>query len=687
MNRADGSPDLVVLGGNPGGCAAAITAARAGLSVVLLEPTRTLGGHNANGVFAFDTGDPATLGPIAREFAELTRQHYRDTGAHDPVLAQRRDPVWESAVAATVWARLCDRTPNLSVVLEAVPVAAERVGRRVVSVTWEAADTPAGDLLAEPGSKARQRLTPRLVVDASYEGDLLEWAGIPHRLGREPRSAAEPHAGRIYTSDRQLGPDGILPHSVLPGSTGEGDDRVMAFAARLHCRWYDDPSPDAAHRIRTPSATYDPKRYRWAPRAWTDDGAPVWFTGIELLVGDKVLLSRTVAGNDVAAPATDYIRAHPRERYRFRRAIVEHALDFLYYVQTDGGCPTLGLAYDEFTDHDNIPYRIYAREGRRLSGVVTLTEADLSPFLHGDGVRPPAQPHSVAVGDWAIESRATADVVEPGYPWPEGWFFDRFSRAPHQIPYECLISPEIDNVAFCGPVSASHLAFSAIRVEATRMNLGAAAGLAAVQAADPQRDGYFTGVDLDTLQHHLIGSGAALTFFVDVPPEHPGFAAIQWAALRGWIPADEHWQFAPSQPVSWEEFAIVTVMLLDVPRSVTGAHFAGVGGRHRAFVALESLYDLGTRAGRPLFELPPAAPSAVADLLAPAPATPQIALDTAAPVTAAVAEPLLTKAARALGRPETVTCAALDALHELACAPDHVLRRGDLAQVLHRFSP
>ena len=614
-------PDVLVLGGNPGGCAAAVTAARAGLRVLLLEPTKTLGGHNANGVFAFDVGDPTALGPVAREVADLVRAHYqRHGGDQDPVLLRREDQVWESSVAAAAWAQLCASTPGLTVRTGAVPVGAE-IGnppddgvraagstsppvadsrRWIHRVNWEAAVTPSGDPPASGSAAAdRHQVEARLVVDATYEGDLLEWAGVEFRIGREARSRLEPHAGRIFTSDLRHGPGGIPPQSVLPGSTGEADQGIMAFASRLHCRWYDDPSPDAAHRISAPSASYDPRRFRWDPQGVDDDGHPVWFTGITLLVGGKVVLNRTVAGNELAGTARAYVIAHPRDRARYRRAIVDHALDFLYFIQTEGGCPLLGLAQDEFVDNGHIPYRVYAREGRRLHGRAVLTEHDLSPFLGGDGIRPGRQPDAIAIGDWPMESRACADHLEPGYPFPEGWFFDRFSRAPYQVPYGCMVPEEIDNLLVCGPIGATHLAAGATRVESTRINLGTAAGLAAALALD--RHQRPADVPVPELQDTLVRSGSALTFFADLSPEHPNFADVQRAALRGWVPADEQWRFEPDRQVTWAELAQVVVAAWDLPRSVTGPHFEHVDRRHPAFVALETLYDLGTRADVDLF--------------------------------------------------------------------------------------
>lgn len=594
--------DVLVLGGNPGGCAAAVTAARAGASVVLLEPTATLGGHNANGVFAFDTADPAGLSGIALEVCELIDAHYADRPEPDPVRSAREDPVWESHVNAAAWRALTDATDGLQVFTGAVPVAATAADGRVHSVSWQRAVNPAGDPPAAGTVAETHTLHPRFVIDAGYEGDLLEWLDIPYRIGREPRSPAEPHAGRLYTTDTATGPRGELPHSVLPHSTGEGDDAVMAFACRLHCRWYEDTAPDAPHRIRKPSPHYDPSRFRWNPHSVDADGNPRWFGGIYLVAGGKVLVNRTVAGNELAGPTRDYILAHPRDRRVHREKFITHALDFLHYIQTAGGCPGLGLADDEFTDNDHLPYRLYVREGRRLRAEVTLTESDISPFLTGDGTRPPLRRDSVAIGNWPVESRACADRLEHDYPMPEGWYFGSAIRAPHQLPYTCMVPPGVDNLLVCGAVSATHIAFGAVRVESTRINLGMAAGIAAGEAL--RRRVPAADVEVSVVQERLLAGGTPVTFFSDLTADDdPLFTAVQHLALRGWVPRDTRWRFEPDRPVTWAELAGVLTGILPVPRSVTGVHFAEIPTTHPSFVAFESLYDLGTRAGEDLFGL------------------------------------------------------------------------------------
>lgn len=53
-------------------------------------------------------------------------------------------------------------------------------------------------------------------------------------------------------------------------------------------------------------------------------------------------------------------------------------------------------AADEFTDNDHFPWQLYVREARRLVGLGTLTEHDIT----GHGGQPSRQPDSVAVGEF-----------------------------------------------------------------------------------------------------------------------------------------------------------------------------------------------------------------------------------------------------------------------------------------------
>src|SRR6266446_4741429 len=70
--------DVVVYGGVPCGIAAAIAAAREGASVLLIEPTKHVGGLNTSGLNTAETEHMLkwTFGGIALEFYERLGRHY-----------------------------------------------------------------------------------------------------------------------------------------------------------------------------------------------------------------------------------------------------------------------------------------------------------------------------------------------------------------------------------------------------------------------------------------------------------------------------------------------------------------------------------------------------------------------------------------------------------------------------------
>jgi hypothetical protein len=594
---AEHSFDVVVAGATPAGCAAAITAARAGASVLLLEPTAVVGGMNANGVHAFDTASQQALGGLSEEFAAGVRAYYRDAGVDDPLLASESDLYWEGKVAARVWRGLLDAERRIITVTGAVPVGAEvargTVRAIIVAPAADARGTP------EPGA-AGWPARGRVFIDASYEGDVAAWSGANFNIGRERRSVAEPHAGLLYTTYLNRQPaNGWLPQTVLPGSSGESDDRIMAFNCRLTCRVYPSKIDQERRRLRTPPPGYDPTRYSWRREHFLPGGVPRFGTGVIPSVRGKVLLNVMNGGNDLAEGAREYVLAHPRDRGPLRQRFIDHAVGYLYYIQTRGESPEVALAHDEYEDHGGVPLQIYVREGRRVVGDCWLDEGAINPHLQGTGYRPPLRSDAIAVGDWAIESKKCADATPADKPWAEGLIHARGVRAPYQVPFGCLVPQGVENLLVACAISASHVAYSAIRVESTWTQLGVAAGYAAQMAA--AGSGRVRDVALAELQGKLVAAKAKLTYFADVESSHPHFAAIQWLALRGEVPHDRGWRFLAGRSISWGEFIAMTVRAFAIPASVTGSHFEGVEPGDPFFRDYESVYDLASRAGVAVF--------------------------------------------------------------------------------------
>jgi hypothetical protein len=143
-----------------------------------------------------------------------------------------------------------------------------------------------------------------------------------------------------------------------------------------------------------------------------------------------------------------------------------------------------------------------------MLGEYVLTEHDL---VH-------ARPHEdvVALGSYNIDIREvvrTWRMLPEFTPTPavfnEGYL--SVPVPPYPIPYRCLTPKREDATDLLVPValSASHVAYSSVRMEPTWMMLGHAAGLAAAQAA--RRGVAVQDVDVAALQESLIDQGQLLS--------------------------------------------------------------------------------------------------------------------------------------------------------------------------------
>lgn len=586
------SADVVVVGGTPAGCAAAICARRAGRSVVLIEPTVALGGAITNGVAMIDTATLESLSGVIEEFRQRVQAHYASRGG-DPVASSTSTIGVEPTVCARIWLEMLRDAGVETVLFKTVPIRVIKDGARITHLACERASNAQGDLAEQPGPQESVR--GEVFIDATYEGDLAHLAGAPYRIGREALSPEEPHAGILFSNtyayDRQPA-GGYPPYSILPGSSGEADKAVMAFNCRVICRFYSDASPSAPHRIKSPPPNYDPANYVWNSNAFIN-GVAQFGSGAVPVPGGKFSLNHKNKGTDTAAPARALVLAEPRERAAVRKELIDRALGFLYFIQTQGQTPQIGLADDEFVDNHHIPYQIYVREGRRIVGLATVTESDVNPFLKGEHHRPPPKVDAIAIGDYPIDIKKCRDDTEPGREYPEGAFYNRALRAPFQLPYGCLVPVDLDNLLVPCALSCTHVAFAAIRLEGVWSQTGMAAGLAAALMLELGCSA--ASVPVPELQRRMIAAKGKLTFFADVDASHRHFDAIQWAALRDYVPEDWHWRFLPEQPLTWRDAVVATVKCLRIPISVTGAHFEEVEPWDPAFRFVETLYDLGSR--------------------------------------------------------------------------------------------
>jgi len=586
--------DILVISGTPAGIAAAIAASRLGKSVLIIEQSPVLGGMLSSGVLRLDDHMRQANSGIMEEFRKRVRHYHRTELADDPVVKRHlmhptirwntaEGQAWEPRTAATVYAQMVAEYPSITTRFNEVAVDVLLKKNRVVGVVTRARDNQ-GNL------GAKFTYTGKVIIDATYEADLAEFANVPYRIGREARSKEEPHAGVIYTDGFGSLP-GTLKGTIFPGSTGESDNRTQAFTFRLTGKEY--PTPDHAFRLEQPPKDYNPEKYKW-----NANQRPIIPNGKFDLLGINY-------GADLTGYSTRFVLADWQERKEIEDVFRNHSLGWLYYLQTEGGSPNVGLADDEFIDNDHLPYRLYVRQGRRIEGYYRLTESDLHKDLRGNGLRGPLHAESVAIGMYPIDSHnvqgpGSRDAGPYGENAAEGDIHLEDVTGPYQIPYGVMVPKSHHGLLFPVGISSTHLAISSIRMEPVWSSLGQAAGIAASLSID-------TGIELSELsvseiQDKLIDQGSYLFFYQDLPAKEPAFEAVQQLSLLAAIDGDENYFFHPNQPITLGDFARLAVNGFELPISITAAHFTDVPRGHPAFKFIETLYDYSTQSTNPFFE-------------------------------------------------------------------------------------
>lgn len=578
LAQADETFDVVVVGGSSGGIGAALGAARLDARVALVEDTPVLGGMLANGISNIDCYSYESLSGVFEEFRHAVAKHYAPMMESDPFFKpwkkasnhmdgrsfQANEPRlggrWEPHVADAIWKAMAARYPKLKIYYRRFPTEVLKNGNRVVGVATE---TDAGERLV---------LRAPVIVDATHEADIAAWAGVPYRVGREARSPLEPHAGQVFFFNNT--------GEFLPGSNGRQDRAVPSYGLRLCIQNYPRDAGDA-HILKTPPPGYDPAKFKHAA-----------YGGQPSMPNKKSEMNVNPVGNELQEINWVWPEGSRIERQQLYEVYKNNALAYLYYLQHEKKLTHLGLPQDEFADSGHVPYRVFVREARRIEGEATMTEADVNPFILGRGLEPPAQPSSIGIGHYPIDAkpvRPKTDVTMPDK--GDGDFYLVNVAAAFQVPYGALVPKYVDGLLVPVGLSATHVAFSSVRMDPTWNVLGQAAGIAAAMSA--KRGITPRALPVDDLQRELAKQKVKLAFFWDVDADRPDFEAIQLLAVRGAARANAERCFRPDDPLTRADAAVMLYHALGLWPSVSNAHFTDVPWSHAAFREIETLFDNG----------------------------------------------------------------------------------------------
>jgi hypothetical protein len=533
--------DVVVYGGTPGGVAAAISAARCGRTVALVEYHKHIGGMTTSGLGKSDIETREAIGGLFREFTGKVLRHYVDRYGADSenVKLCKQGFYYEPSVAQSILDQM---------------VAAES---RIRLLTFHRLEEVTRQANRVTGIRVRNRadgvvieLRGRVFIDGTYEGDLAAYSGARYRVGREGRSEFnEMHAGVIYQD--------YDTHAILAGTTGEGDKRIPAYTFRLclssdpaNSRVLTEPPPDY-DRTRYLGYIDDWKAGRMGPPRVMKPGVgyfgPTFNTVVRAISIAELPNHKTdvnINPRPLGFPFAEENDGYPEAGWDRREAITARirnlTLGLLYFLQNDSAVPEehralarrYHLAKDEFTGNENFPWQLYVREARRLAGLYTLSENDtiVGPELG----RTRIHSDSVAAGEFPVDSFPTRKREKGHDVALEGYIFmlDDQTR-PYQIPYRVMVPESVDSLLVPVAASTTHVAFSTVRLEPTWMALGQAAGVAAHLAIDSAVEP--RAVNVEQLQREILKRGQVITYFKDIDSKDPAYAALQYYGARGFF--------------------------------------------------------------------------------------------------------------------------------------------------------
>jgi len=536
--------DVVIYGGTSAGVSAAIQTARHGKSVVVVEPSKHVGGLTTGGLGWTDSGSKEAVGGVSREFYQRVKKHYDQPAVwvhekRDTYKFYRadEDTMWtfEPKVAEAILLEMLKEHKVEVIFGERLDRAAnkgvKKDGQRITGIVMESGKTFGG----------------KMFIGATYEGDLMAAGGVSYHGGREANikygetlnGVQKDHNTHLHRFVVKVDPyvkpgdakSGLLP-MIDAGphpADGEGDHRLQAYCYRM-CM-----SDVPANRVPFPKpADYREIDHELLLRNF--EAGDLRFP----MKPDRMPNGKTDTNNNCAV-STDFIGAnwkYPDASYAEREKMLQEHITYqqglMWTLANHPRVPEKirdqmskwGLAKDEFTDSGNWPHQIYVREARRM----------ISDHVHSeqDCRRKRVTPQSVGMGSYNMDSHnCMRYVTKDGHVQDEG-DIQVSPGGPYMISYLSIVPKkgECANLLVPVCVSSTHIAYGSIRMEPVFMVLGQSAATAASIAIDEKVD--VQQVDYEKLKKRLIDDKQVLEIARAPKPD-----GIDRKKLSGIVIADD----------------------------------------------------------------------------------------------------------------------------------------------------
>ena len=483
--ESDVTIDVCIYGATASGIMAAVSAAKEGARVIIVEPSRWVGGMAGGGLMHIDWGRQQSVAGTTRG---ILKQEYNDSQ-------------YREAFAALL------KEHAISVVFEHRVASVQRKGATIRSITLDFAPPDAmGCPVAEATTRDARRIVASVFLDCSYEGDLMACAGVSYTLGRESRETyGESLAGvqqslATYDIDPYVKPgdpsSGLLPflQDIQMPPEGSADKLTMGYGFRWKLSKAEDRIPLPVPDDYAPR-TFELYRRGFQNKAEIDKGRRTRKLG-EFESADgrvhsigqgnlaRALLAPTNYGANAGYPDGDYVT-----RAKIWKAEQHFMIGMTHFLRTDPAVPDkyqelareIGFEPGIFDDTGGWPHQLYVREARRIKSEYVITQKDMAAETSPED--------SIGLASYGVDEWPYATHVVDGKVALQGGYYsmlylEEANQGIYRIPYRAITpkQEECTNLLVPVCVSASHIAMTSLRMEPVWMILGESAGVAAAMA-------------------------------------------------------------------------------------------------------------------------------------------------------------------------------------------------------------
>lgn len=486
------STDVCIYGGTSAAVTCAVQLAKDGKTISIIEPSNRIGGMTVEGLGGSDINNHPNfkndhvIGGLTLEFYKEVAKHY---GIENFDSARNHYMTWrfEPSVAENIFNKWLNHENikifrNTKLMLDYSAIKKE--------------DGAIKSIQTEDG----KIFHAKVFVDASYEGDLIKYAGVSYTVGRESNETYNETKNGIRCKNtyRQFEVD-VDPY-IIPGDStsgvihtvqnetlkkedaGKGDKRIQAFCFRA-CL-----TKDSINKV----PFVKPENYL---RDWYEiylrymDAGGNIYKPYYSIPNNKTDLG---AWHDLSHNLYGMNHEYPEGDYEKRKEIYQYHLDFtrglFWFLSNDTAVPQdirkrwsqWGTTKDEFTDNNGWPRQIYIRDGRRMISDYVITEHHTRKDTLIDVSDP------VGIAYWPPDVHHVRRIIKDRKVYNEGFVFGGDNWKPFQISYKSMVpkKEECTNLITPTCLSSSHIGYGTIRLEWTFMILGQSAALAASEAIE-----------------------------------------------------------------------------------------------------------------------------------------------------------------------------------------------------------